>query len=1041
MSLPIIFSIIFFMVSVIYYYFGAHIHVINFRSKTNHVFGLCCLCLSVWSFSFSISNSAPDYETSQFWRRMASLGWCSFFSLTLHLSLIITEKQQLLKKAWIYVAIYLPALFFTFVYTIYSPVANGRYVMKMTKSGWENVVPYIGIDWAFDFYYLSFSILSLIILVSWAFSSQNGSKKIQAIMVGTAYACSLITASAIEFFLKPKIGITAFQMAPVIIMIPITVLYSCLKNYGLISPDFGNRIAKRGHILSEATKLQLYYLLARVYIFAAFFSFMVRYFCGKEEFGSALLFSLMLVFLGMTLMIVQHMRIKDADNVSDFIMTITIPIIIFKYLQRAPIYAWIIPVIFILVAVAFNQRRMLIFTGISTLISLLLVWYEIPVSTVTFGNIDHLVRIIVMALVFALAFYINHIYVMRLEENEEQVQLQKILSQISTLFITANDKNIGSKLKEAVNMCGQHFKTDRIYVLLLDAEGDGINTTYEWCNLKVEPKREQLKHLKNEDLPHFLQFSKLIFMEGMNRIDADTYPEGSDEKIWLKQKNITSLMVFPLRNKDTSIGILALETVKKPLRIRKEQIETLKVLAHLISDIWIKIITEKEIQYRAYYDTLTGLPNRTLLTNRMEQALNLAKRTQKLVGVLFVDLDSFKVINDTIGHKGGDAILVQIGKRLCKSVRQYDTVAHFGGDEFLIMVPQIATVEDILKVAEKIIDNIKKPMVYQEQEYFLTASVGISVYPFDGESTDEMIKNADLAMFFSKENGKNKCTLCSEGMKKDAWMNMELTNNLYRALEREEFVLYYQPQVDAITGEIIGTEALIRWNHPQKGLISPGVFIPLAEKTGLINNIGQWVLMEACTQNKKWQEQGLKPITMAVNLSLGQFLNPKLVKTVKNILEITQVDPSYLELEITESIACYDPEYITETMNRLKKLGVSISIDDFGTEYSSLSRLKTMPIDKIKIDMKFVHGITTGSKDEGIIKVILQMGRTFGLTVIAEGVENKEQLEFLQENQCDEIQGYYFYKPLPAENIESILRENMAAKDNDHDEHNENGTI
>ena len=473
---------------------------------------------------------------------------------------------------------------------------------------------------------------------------------------------------------------------------------------------------------------------------------------------------------------------------------------------------------------------------------------------------------------------------------------------------------------------------------------------------------------------------------------------------------------------DTVVGYIAFEAIQSSREWDQDHREMIKVLGNLLSDALRQVESEKAINYMAYYDPLTRLPNRALLTDRLKQAISLAMRTEKLISVIFIDVDSFKSVNDTMGHDGGDAMLVQIAERLSARVREYDTVSRFGGDEFLVMLQQIPDIKDIQESAKKIMSVFDQPITIKGQEFFITASAGIAVFPFDGENTDELIKHADMAMYEAKSKGKNRFSFCTVEMKKEVLDNMELTNSLYRALERNELFLNYQPQVNPHTLEIIGTEALIRWQHPRKGIIPPGRFIPLAEKTSLIHSIGEWVLMTACRQNMEWQNQGLKPARVAVNLSVKQFYNPNIVDIVDRVLRETKLKPSYLELEVTESLGAHDTDYVISTMNKMKALGVSLSIDDFGTDYSSLGRLKDLPVDRLKIDMQFIRGIAKNIKDEGSIKIILQLGRTLGLNVVAEGVETEEQLAFLKENLCYEIQGYYFYKPMIAEDLASILR-------------------
>ena len=436
----------------------------------------------------------------------------------------------------------------------------------------------------------------------------------------------------------------------------------------------------------------------------------------------------------------------------------------------------------------------------------------------------------------------------------------------------------------------------------------------------------------------------------------------------------------------------------------------------------------KEAESMAYYDHLTGLPNRTLFKDRLTQAIHLAKRSGRFVGVMFIDLDSFKTVNDNMGHNGGDMLIKEVAGGLVRRLRKTDTVARFGGDEFLIMIGNIPDGKDIDRIAGSIMGLFERPFDLSGQAFFITGSAGVAVYPVDGEDAETLTKNADIAMYKAKAKGKNQYVLCTADMKDEVRRNMLLSNSLYHARERNELAVYYQPQVGLPAGRITGMEALLRWNHPQLGTISPGIFIPLAEKNGLINGIGEWVLRTAISQNKKWRDMGLPGLRMAVNLSINQLKDPRLIDNVERILKETGLRPGYLELEIAESIAINKARYITDRLNGLKKLGVSIAIDDFGTEYSSLSRLKTLPLDRIKIDMPFVQGIESSEKDRAITKVIIHLAGNLGLDVLAEGVETASQSEFLHRQMCDEAQGYYYYKPMPAEEVEGLLRSGAIKK-------------
>jgi diguanylate cyclase (GGDEF)-like protein/PAS domain S-box-containing protein len=441
----------------------------------------------------------------------------------------------------------------------------------------------------------------------------------------------------------------------------------------------------------------------------------------------------------------------------------------------------------------------------------------------------------------------------------------------------------------------------------------------------------------------------------------------------------------------------------------------------IIRDVTERKQFEETIQNMAYHDQLTGLPNRLLLIDRFNQILARGQRYKLYAAFFFLDLDRFKVVNDTLGHAMGDTLLKAVGERLKQCIRESDTVARIGGDEFTILLQDIKRAEDVPKVAEKIFSIFDAPFDLKGQELFVTTSMGVSIYPIDGNDSECLFKNADIAMYRAKSEGRNNYQLYTPAMNVKATERLTLENKLRKAIENEEFLLHYQPQVDINTNELTGIEALVRWLEPERGLVPPGEFIPLAEETGLIVPIGEWVLRTACKNNKIWQDRGLKPIIIAVNLSMRQFKQKNLVDIVSSTLEETSLDPKYLELELTESIIMEDTESAIEILRELKAMGIRLSIDDFGTGYSSLAYLKRMPIDMLKIAQSFVHDITIDPDDKAISTAIIQVAHSLKLEVIAEGVETMEQFKLLRSLQCNKLQGFLVSRPLPSKEIMDFL--------------------
>jgi diguanylate cyclase (GGDEF)-like protein len=427
-------------------------------------------------------------------------------------------------------------------------------------------------------------------------------------------------------------------------------------------------------------------------------------------------------------------------------------------------------------------------------------------------------------------------------------------------------------------------------------------------------------------------------------------------------------------------------------------------------------------EHRAYRDALTGLPNRYLLLNHLKLALAQARRDQSKAAVLIIDLDRFKLINDSLGHTIGDQLLQALAVRLQESLRQADSLARLGGDELTVLIKGMRSESDAATVAQKLLEGVRRPFLLQGRELFVTASIGASLYPDDAPDAETLLKNADAALHRAKELGGDCCELFNATMNEQASERLALENALRKAVPGNEFLLYYQPLLDVPTGQVDGCEALLRWQHPERGLLPPGAFLELAEMTGVVTRLTPWILWTACLQARNWQSLHARPFSIAVNLSARQFRDPDLVRYVKEALREAELDPGLLELEITESLAMENAEHTVHTLRQLKDLGVWISIDDFGTGYSSLSYLKAFPIDTLKIDKSFVRDIDTDPADAAIAATVMAIARTLRLKVVAEGVEREEQFRLLRERNCDRAQGYLFGRPMAAQDFAVFLR-------------------
>ncbi len=495
-----------------------------------------------------------------------------------------------------------------------------------------------------------------------------------------------------------------------------------------------------------------------------------------------------------------------------------------------------------------------------------------------------------------------------------------------------------------------------------------------------------------------------------------------------------SAAALPLLSLGKSIGCLVFLSAERNV-FTAEFVELLRRLAGNVAFALEnfdraeeKAKADEQIRHLATHDRLTGLPNRPMFSRLLNFAIENARRYQRQCAVLFIDLDRFKLINDSLGHAAGDTLLIEMAGRLRGAVRTSDVVARLGGDEFMVLLNEIAENKDAATVAQNLLSVAGRPFEINGHECRVSASIGIAMFPDAGTDEQTLMKHADIAMYFAKAEGKNDFRFFSDEIKTQSIEHLKIETNLRRAVERNELCLHYQPKLDVATGQVSGVEALLRWNHPDHGLLPPAQFIPLAEETGLIVPFGRWVLKTACDQNMAWQRAGLAPLSMAVNVSPRQFADENLLRDIDDALTESGMDPRLLQIELTESMIMFNVERAIRIMDAIQSRGVRLAIDDFGTGYSSMSMLKRFPIDTIKIDRTFVRDLPQNVEDKAIAQAIINMGKALGMTIVAEGVETIEQDQFLRQHACDEIQGFLFSKPVPPDKITELLRQGSAGE-------------
>lgn len=568
----------------------------------------------------------------------------------------------------------------------------------------------------------------------------------------------------------------------------------------------------------------------------------------------------------------------------------------------------------------------------------------------------------------------------------------------------------GALESKVIQTTGEKNQIAHQFAMLLDTIPDLIwlkdaNGIYLFCNKAFAAlygtSEQEIVGKSDYDFVNF-QLADFFRAHDLIAMDAKA-PSRNEEELSFKANGYNGLF----------------ETIKTPVYDQEGQF--LGVLG-VSRDITTRKENEEKILQLEYFDPLTALPNKLQLRLRLEHDLSIAERQKQTVAVLFIDCDHFKNVNDTLGHAIGDELLVKVAKRLKPILRQGDTLSRQGGDEFVVILP-VVSIDDAAHMAKRLLQTIEQPIKMNDHELVITASIGIALYPNDGKDVDTLFKSADAAMYLAKQNGRNNYRFFTPEIQSRSARILSLENALRYAHSRGELSLHYQPQVSLSDGKIVGVEALLRWHHPEFGMISPVEFIPIAEESGQMLLLGEWVMRTAASRMKQWINMGFPAMSVAVNLSAVQFHHANLSKLVFNIIDEVKLPPWFFEIELTESAAAQNPIHAIETMNELHERGIRLSIDDFGTGYSSLSYLKRFKVYKLKIDQSFIRDISVDPEDREIVKTIIALGKSLGFKTIAEGVETKEQLDFLKENGCDEAQGYYFSKPLNVDDIEALLRE------------------
>lgn len=1022
MELSYLLSMLFTMALVCYSLFAVYVMYLDPKSSLNQAFAVMCVLMGIWTFAFGVSVSATTLETAIFWRRIAVVGFGGVYSVLFHLSLIIRKKTKHIKGKWLAIIIYVPALINIVLYANPFSLTNYSYVLGMTKFGWMNVSDFHILDWYFYIYYLGFSLATIVQLSLWYKERRTISEKRQSLIILMATILGVTVSSMTDIIIVLMLKIEMPQIAPLIILIPfIAILYSIMI-HRLMMPQEDVPVMV---MLKSSAKDMIYRYMTSGLLVSSAVVFIFLYFFEHSGLLYSFFLALVLTVFGVSIRIIIRSRLSEdhKDSLVLLIVVLLMPFVQYSLGDTADKALWVLPFLLMIGFMLYSNSKMMLGIGIGSLLSYGHYWVIISRRVLVITDKDIIVRMLLLTVGIILSIIINRFFLLRLKENAHQVNNQQMISEISTFLVSAKNENFETKVDKILELIGERYQVDRTYLFSIDADGLTLSYTHEWCSEGIDSGIGDLINIPVTQFPWWMKELKMNQVINIPSV-AMLPDEAKIEHAELLSQKIQSTLAVALYVDAKMIGYIGLDSVRVQKKWEESYITNLKIIGNVLSDAFAKNEVEKVIHSMAYHDQLTGLPSRQLFADRLEQTIKMADRAGEKILVTMLDLDGFKRVNDTMGHDVGDVLLIQVARRLENAMRDSDTVSRFGGDEFLLLCGGIRNISDAQAVGAEVIEAFREPFILGGETFSITASVGLAIYPDDGETNEKLIKNADIAMYHAKDNGKNTFALCSNQLKDSNQLNTLLTNSLYQAMDANEFFMCYQPQVDLSTSKIVGVEALIRWHHKDVGLIKPAEFIKIAERNGYILQLGEWVLNEVFQQMVNWSEDGYNDFNVAVNISFLQIKHPDFVEMLKGLISQYRVDPSRLEIEITESIAMSQKNHIEAKLRELRALGIKIAIDDFGTEYSSLGRFKDLAVDKIKIARPFIDGISMGQKDEAIVKSIISLAKNLHISLIAEGVETADQRDFLLAEEVQYVQGFFYYHPMMPDEIKPLLTQN-----------------
>ncbi len=1007
---------IFLLVSLIYMIIGLYAVSNNKNNRINNIFFWMCLSLNIWSFCFSLITNASIQEAKlvDVLSKLSVLGWASFYPLIYHFFKVVVNNGRAISKK-LMIMIYSPMLICWIGFGFLGDYSSKQFSMYVTQWGWTNVIPITPLNIFFIIYVLIFGSLALYNVYSRIVHEQDIYIKRRAGHIFAFYATITVLGIFWDIGLCRILHKPFIQITNVLLLLPILfMLYVFVKDEVIdkVVIDLDE------NVMDYFTKVRVFRLIGYMYVIFAYVTLYINEILLIHRLPYQIEISVFFIIVGIAHFFMTNLFV-ESNQIYKFMTVLAIMMFAFvflRYQHDGIVIMWGVFFFYIFITSVFESVHYTILSGVTMIIIQFLYWKKAPSYYFYIDWIDYLGWSFLIAMTMVVIIFVNRIYRQKINESFGQMHMQSVFTELSKGVLEMHTDNVFEKTQQYMQFCNDNFGNKCTYYYLVDEDKSDISLyIYADNKGKKSPNRKLIfdNVLTLEDIKQ----KQSILVNNISSLDESEY----NIKEYLREVQSDGFYAMVVRSDEKIVGILVYEFDQTNTNYIYHKYN--KLLFNVVHDIINKLRYEEDIFYSANYDKITGIKNIDAFMREINHILE--TETIDYYAVLFIDIHNFKSINDAFGHCIGDDVLHMVATRISEVLTPSDIAARFSGDEFCVFLKNVESRSDVEQVVTHIISCFIKPISILSYDFKVNINIGVSVYPEDGDDITVMLKNADLAMHTSKKSGAMRYHFCDDADKKFIMERALYTNSLYNALANNEFLLAYQPQMDAKSEKVVGAEALIRWNSAKFGLVSPAKFISILENTGLIIPVGEWIMEQVAIHHKAMIKAGLPPMKLSVNLSVVQFQNIHLVESIKRILDKWDVDGAYYEFEITESAASDDSEFVVDSFMEIKSLGCHIAIDDFGVEFSSLNRLHMLPLDKLKIDQNFIRGIGIDTKKEAIVRFIIELSKSLGLTSIAEGVETKEQKEYIVNNSCDEIQGYYYAKPMPYEEFEKFVRDNL----------------